>query len=193
MEYGRAPIRRAVEHIPESTEYLIAGLDLVTYGNYSDYRNASGESHFELIAALRDWWPGHRVAVGRYPEWSEDTENVISAYVPDKAYVGQLKAGKWYDTLTDVVAISICDFEIWPDAAQKAQGLAPVPMLSRWNMAERGSGNAGLLQVQYAFLELPPCSTEEPPPSASLFSPRSAAVLRSITRRGSVAPCPPRA
>ena len=76
-------IRRAVEHIPESTAYLIAGLDLVTYGSYSDYRNASGESHLELVAALKDWWPGHRVAVGRYPEWLEDDENVISAYVPD--------------------------------------------------------------------------------------------------------------
>ena len=38
-----------------------------------------------------------------------------------KAYVGQLKAGKWYDTLTDVVAISICTFELWPDAAKENQ------------------------------------------------------------------------
>jgi hypothetical protein len=29
-------IRRAVEHISASTEYLIAGRDLVTYGRYSD-------------------------------------------------------------------------------------------------------------------------------------------------------------
>jgi hypothetical protein len=76
-------VRRAVEHIPESTEYLIAGLDLVTHERYADYPNASGESHDELVAALRDWRPDHRVAVGRYPEWWEDTENVIAAYVPD--------------------------------------------------------------------------------------------------------------
>ena len=87
-----------------------------------------------------------------------------------KAYVGQLKAGKWYDSLTDVVAISICDFEIWPDAAQTAQGLATVPMLSRWNMAERGSGNSGLLQVQYAFLELPKLSERRPDTGASRWA-----------------------
>ena len=72
-----------------------------------------------------------------------------------KAYAGQLKAGGWYTDLTDVVAISICDFELWPDARQDEQKLPRVPMLSRWNMAERNSKNHGLLQVQYAFLELP--------------------------------------
>jgi predicted transposase/invertase (TIGR01784 family) len=87
-----------------------------------------------------------------------------------KAYVGQLKAGKWYDSLTDVVAISICDFEIWPDAAQKAQGLATVPMLSRWNMTERGSGSSGLLQVQYAFLELPKLPERRPDTGASRWA-----------------------
>jgi predicted transposase/invertase (TIGR01784 family) len=36
-----------------------------------------------------------------------------------KAYAGQLKEGEWYTKLTDVVAISICDFELWfPEAAQ---------------------------------------------------------------------------
>ncbi len=84
-----------------------------------------------------------------------------------KAYVGQLKEGKWYDSLTDVVAISICDFEIWPDAGQKARGLDVVPMLSRWNMTERASGNHGLLQVQYAFLELPKLPERRPDTGAS--------------------------
>jgi len=71
-----------------------------------------------------------------------------------KAYVGQLKQGDWYTTLADVVAISICDFALWPDDKQRAEGLTPVPMLSRWNMTEQTSKNHGLLQVQYAFLEL---------------------------------------
>jgi hypothetical protein len=35
-------------------------------------------------------------------------------------------------------------------------------MLSRWNMTERASGNHGLLQVQYAFLELPKLSQDRP-------------------------------
>ena len=72
-----------------------------------------------------------------------------------KAYAGQLREGDRYSQLTDVVAISICDFELWPDAEQRAQDLPLVPMLSRWNMTERKSGSHGLLQVQYVFLELP--------------------------------------
>jgi predicted transposase/invertase (TIGR01784 family) len=87
-----------------------------------------------------------------------------------KAYVGQLKAGEWYTTLTDVVAISICDFELWPDAQQDKQQLPRVPMLSRWNMTERGSGNHGLLQVQYAFLELPKLPKRKPDTGASQWA-----------------------
>ncbi len=71
-----------------------------------------------------------------------------------KAYVSPLKAGEGYSKLTDVVAIAICDFDLWPDVDQEKSGLPLVPMLSRWNMVERQSKNHGLLQVQYAFLEL---------------------------------------
>jgi hypothetical protein len=88
-----------------------------------------------------------------------------------KAYVGQLKEGDWYTKLTDVVAISICDFELWPDATQEKKGLPRVPMLSRWNMTERGSKNHGLLQVQYAFLELPKMPAQRPSkPGAELWA-----------------------
>ena len=88
-----------------------------------------------------------------------------------KAYAGQLKAGGWYTDLTDVVAISICDFELWPDAQQKKQKLPLVPMLSRWNMVEQGSKNHGLLQVQYAFLELPKMPDRRPEePGADLWA-----------------------
>ena len=79
-----------------------------------------------------------------------------------KAYVGQLQTAEKYTRLMDVVAISICDFELWPDAEQKERELPLVPMLSRWNMTERGSGNHGLLQVQYAFLELPKLPERKP-------------------------------
>jgi len=88
-----------------------------------------------------------------------------------KAYAGQLKAGDWYTRLMDVVAISICDFELWPDAEQESQGLPLVPMLSRWNMTERSSKNQGLLQVQYAFMELPKVQKERPKlPGADLWA-----------------------
>ena len=88
-----------------------------------------------------------------------------------KAYVGQLQSREKYTKLADVVAISICDFEIWPDARQKEQGLPLVPMLSRWHMQEQASGNHGLLQVQYAFLELPKLPQERPrTPGAALWA-----------------------
>jgi PD-(D/E)XK nuclease family transposase len=79
-----------------------------------------------------------------------------------KAYVSQLQEAEKYTKLTDVVAISICDFELWPDTQQKAQDLPLVSMLSRWNMTERKSGHHGLLQVQYVFLELPKLPSRQP-------------------------------
>ena len=79
-----------------------------------------------------------------------------------KAYVAPLKSGGKYSQLTDVVAISICDFDLWPDAKQETQGLPLVPLLSRWNMVERHSKNDGLLQVQYAFLELAKVPKDRP-------------------------------
>ena len=88
-----------------------------------------------------------------------------------KAYVGQLEEGDKYNKLTDVVAISICNFELWPDDQQRAQSLPLVPMLSRWNMTERASGNHGLLQVQYVFLELPKLPPGRPDtPGAELWA-----------------------
>jgi len=79
-----------------------------------------------------------------------------------KAYVGQLKARAWYDSLTNVVAISICDFELWPDKAQEAQGLPTVPMLSRWAVTENTSKSYTLQHVQYALLELPKLPEHKP-------------------------------
>jgi hypothetical protein len=44
-------------------------------------------------------------------------------------------------------------------------------MLSRWNMTERKSGNHGLLQVQYVFLELPKLPAPQPrKPGADLWA-----------------------
>jgi predicted transposase/invertase (TIGR01784 family) len=49
-----------------------------------------------------------------------------------KAYVGTLKRGETYDKLTPVIAVTVCDFELWPDAERKAQSLPYVPVLSHW-------------------------------------------------------------
>ncbi len=93
-----------------------------------------------------------------------------TVYNACKAYSDQLKAGESYTKLTDVIAISICDFMLWPDAAQDAAKTSRIPMLSRWNMTERVSGNHGLLQVQYAFLELPKLAARKPQTPAELWA-----------------------
>ena len=74
-------------------------------------------------------------------------------YNASKAYVMQLRSAEEYPTLCNVVGVTICDFELWPDKDDK--GRFKVPMLSRWRMQEQHSGEQGMPQVQYAFLELP--------------------------------------
>jgi hypothetical protein len=92
---------------------------------------------------------------------------VYNAY---KAYVDQLKAGEPYTKLTDVVALSICDFVLWPDAEQDALKQPRVPMLSRWSTREQTTGAPGLQQVQYAFLELPKLPAERPTTGAGYWA-----------------------
>ncbi len=75
-----------------------------------------------------------------------------------------------YKELADVVAISICSYELWPDKRQVEQKLPLVPMLSRWHMTERASGSRGLLQVQYAFLELPKLPEKRPESGAGYWA-----------------------
>lgn len=91
-----------------------------------------------------------------------------------KGYAEQLATGQPYTALSDVVAISICDFELWPDAEQDENHLARVPMLSRWYVTERTLDSARepnrLLQVQYAFLELPKIPKEKPSSGAGLWA-----------------------
>jgi len=87
-----------------------------------------------------------------------------------KAYASQLKIGESYVKLTDVVAISICDFVLWPDAEQEARHLPRIPLLSRWYMTERATRSPGLLQVQYAFLELPKLPEQRPEAGAGLWA-----------------------
>jgi predicted transposase/invertase (TIGR01784 family) len=91
-------------------------------------------------------------------------------YNGSKAYVSQLKAGESYTKLVDVVAIAICDFELWPDTDQDKLEEPRMPMHSRFSMAEETTGNRKLLQVQYAFLELPKVPKEKPSGGAALWA-----------------------
>ena len=74
-------------------------------------------------------------------------------YNASKAYVMQLRNADEYPALCDVVGVTICNFNLWSERDE--QGRFKVPMLSRWRMQEQHSGERGLPQVQYAFLELP--------------------------------------
>jgi len=91
-----------------------------------------------------------------------------------KAYVGALKKGAAYGDLIDVMAVSICDFVLWPDAERDAGALPRVPLVSRWSMAEHASGARSLGQVQYVFMELPKLGDHVPDSAnehwAALFS-----------------------
>jgi hypothetical protein len=57
--------------------------------------------------------------------------------------------------------VTICNFNLWPE--QDERGRFTVPMLSRWRMQEQHSGERGLPQVQYAFLELPKYAAGDAP------------------------------
>ncbi|MCY1074955.1 Rpn family recombination-promoting nuclease/putative transposase [Archangium lansingense] len=75
-----------------------------------------------------------------------------------KAYTGQLDAGQRYPDLDDVIGVTICDFELWPQ-----REVPGVPMLSRWRMQEQHGGARGLGQLQFVFLELPKYDASRPP------------------------------
>src|SRR5262249_31183034 len=52
----------------------------------------------------------------------------------------------------------ICDFVLWPDTEGRR-----LPMVTRWQMTERGTGARELGQIQLVFLELPKFDTSRPP------------------------------
>ncbi|WP_437674483.1 Rpn family recombination-promoting nuclease/putative transposase [Sorangium sp. So ce131] len=82
-------------------------------------------------------------------------------YNASKAYVMQLRSADEYPALCDVVGVTICNFNLWPDRDEG--GRFKVPMLSRWRMQEQHGGERGLSQVQYAFLELPKYAAGDAP------------------------------
>ncbi|WP_437759925.1 Rpn family recombination-promoting nuclease/putative transposase [Sorangium sp. So ce1389] len=103
---------------------------------------------------------GRRFVVDMQVAKVEGIEKRI-VYNASKAYVMQLRSADTYPGLCDVVGVTICDFELWPDRGQA--GSPEVPMLSRWRMQEQHSGALGLSQVQYVFLELPKYAAGDEP------------------------------
>jgi predicted transposase/invertase (TIGR01784 family) len=79
-----------------------------------------------------------------------------------RAYDSQLQEGQSYSDLTPVIAVTLCDFLLWPDEAQDAAGQPRVPLVSKWRVTEKLGASNHLEQVQYAFVELPKVPEEGP-------------------------------
>src|SRR6185436_2147169 len=124
-----------------------------------DVQHLSGEQHVdvpELKLSIVDVKctdaSGRRFVVEMQVLKVEGFEKRV-VYNASKAYVMQLRNADEYPTLCDVVGVTICNFNLWPEL--DTSGTYQVPMLSRWRMQEQHNGAQGLPQVQYAFLELP--------------------------------------
>src|SRR5262249_50310476 len=124
-----------------------------------DVQHLSGEQHVdvaELKLSIVDVKctdaSGRRFVVEMQVLKVEGFEKRV-IYNASKAYVMQLRSAEEYPTLCDVVGVTICNFKLWPET--DGEGRFKVPMLSRWRMQEQHSGEKGMPQVQYAFLELP--------------------------------------
>jgi len=75
-----------------------------------------------------------------------------------RVYVEQPTPGGAYQDLGGVVAVSICDFELWPDREQDARRAPRVPMLSRWRLTEAAvhvPRADDVAAVEHVVLELP--------------------------------------
>ena len=76
-------IAKCLSEIPDGSEYLVVETTQRVYGQMSWFHHGAGESHAELREELEDS-RGIAVAAGLYPPWLHDTEDVISAVVPDE-------------------------------------------------------------------------------------------------------------
>ena len=76
-------IQRALNAIPDGSEFLVLETVRRAYGSTSWFHHAAGNSHKELTEELTEL-KGSPVAVGLYPPWPNDSEDVISAVVPDE-------------------------------------------------------------------------------------------------------------
>jgi len=75
----------ALSAIPDGADWLIACLAQTTMGKASWFHNYPGNNHTELADELRDdFCLGHHVAVGLEPSYMNDSDSIISAYVPNE-------------------------------------------------------------------------------------------------------------
>jgi len=76
-------IASCLSRVPDGSEFLALETAHRAYGEKSWLHWVAGETHAELREALEDS-RGIPVAVGLYPPWLGDTDDVVSAIVPDE-------------------------------------------------------------------------------------------------------------
>jgi hypothetical protein len=76
-------IASCLDRIPDGSEFLVLETARRTYGERSWFHCEAGESHAELREALEES-RGTRVAIGPHPPWLEESDDVVSAIVPDE-------------------------------------------------------------------------------------------------------------
>jgi hypothetical protein len=81
-------ITSCMTHVPNGSEYLVVEATRRTYGRESWFHWEAGDSHDELRLEL-EGLRGCLVAAGLYPPWLQDTDDVISAVVPDEQGVAR--------------------------------------------------------------------------------------------------------
>ena len=76
-------VARCLKNIPEGAEYLVVETVRRVYGTMSWFHHDAGETHACLRQDLEES-RGVAVAAGLYPPWLVDTDDVVSAVVPDE-------------------------------------------------------------------------------------------------------------
>ena len=76
-------IAQCLNQIPEGSEYLVLDSERTVRDQYSHFYWTAGETHAELREELLDL-RNRRIAVGMYPPWLYDNEEVISGVMPDE-------------------------------------------------------------------------------------------------------------
>ena len=158
-----------VEHKSLLIALLNHMLELEGERRILDVQHLSGEQHVdvpELKLSIVDVKctdaSGRRFVVEMQVLKVEGFEKRV-VYNASKAYVMQLRNADEYPALCDVVGVTICNFNLWPE--RHDGGGYKVPMLSRWRMQEQHNGERGLPQLQYVFLELPKYAAGDAPQS----------------------------
>jgi hypothetical protein len=85
-------VANCLSAIPDGAEFLVLEIAWRSVGKVRWSHWLAGETHAELCEALEDS-RGISVAVGPYPPWLAETDDVIGAVVPDEH--GTLKVGPY--------------------------------------------------------------------------------------------------